>query len=263
MLNRLKQLHLTNEEEIWLAKRAAGGVIADGEMKEIQLKELGKYFDLMESKGEASTAAKETLMMVKPPYQDSLKVDDKKATGIFKIILKVISTDLKLCDKEVAYVLQTARLLNLDQKKAKPIIDEAVEFMRFEYFLKLLDGLKVEQREWLGSVIIKMIYADKKVSSFERSYLNHITQLLDNDFNKLQHMKKASGEDPLPDISNHAFATSPRKKVFRYLTEIALQGLEFEPHALKVGREAGKIMGLSPKEMDVVIKEVLHILPLL
>ncbi|MDX2471974.1 MAG: hypothetical protein QNL04_15495 [SAR324 cluster bacterium] len=263
MLNRLKQIHLNLEEETWLATRAAGAVIADGEMKEIQLKELGKYFDLMESADEPSKAAKETLMKVKPPYQDSLKVDDKKATGIFRIILKVISTDFVLCDKEVAFILQTARLLNLDQAKAKPIIDEIIEDMRFEYFLKLLESIKKEQREWLSAVIIKMIYADKKVTASERSYLNHITQLLDNDFNKLQHMKKSSGSDPLPDISEHAFATTPRKKVFRYLTEIALQGLEFEPQALKVGREAGNIMGLTPKEMDHITQEVLHILPLL
>jgi len=259
----LKIPGLTPEEAQWMTLRAAGALLADGEIKDLELKALGQHYDLMSGADPLSALAKETLMRVKPPDQGRLATSPDKALKIFRFVLKILVSDLTLCDKKVAYALHTARLLDLGEKEARPALTEAIELLRLDFFLYLIERLQPDQRLWLAATLIKVIYADGRVTPSERAYLNHLGHLLGDDFAKIEHLRQHHQDYVIEDIDPASFSQALRLKIYRYLVEVALQGQELEPQALTLCEAAGQHLGLTGSERKEILAKTLALLPLL
>jgi len=255
--------NLTHEESDWIAVRAASAVIANGEIHDAELKMLGKHYDLMEVKDSLSARVKEVLMMVKPPQQTALNTSLDKGVRIFRFIMQLLTCDLVMGEQDVAYALQTARLLNLGEQDARGPIKDAVSFLRLEFFFFLKGKLTQEQREWLSSMVVKAIYADGQIGPDERPYLNHLSYLLNNDFVKLKQIREGFAMVAIDSIDLSQYSHGDTLLIYRYLVELALQGHAFEPKAMELVRSIGGKMALSESDMKRVQSNVLALLPLL
>ncbi len=254
---------LTEEEAIWTATRAGGAVISDGALHDAELKFLDRYYDLMQHADPVSQACKDALMRVKVPAQEPLKTTAKKSEKIFRFILQALTSDLEIGEKEVAFALQTAILLGLSEKEARPALSEAVEFLRLEFFLRLMARLDSSQLEWLALVVVKLVYADGKVTPTERAYLNHLSYLLGQDYAKLRYIRGHFQNHPIDEINTEGFSHGLSLQVSRYLIEIALQGHSLEPKALGLALQVGRHLGLKAKELEQVKMQSLALLPLM
>lgn len=251
MINhRLQLTDLTQQQKIWVAKAAAGAVLADGEIMEGRLNRLAELFDLMNAKSEEDKAAKATLMLHGPPILDSIELTPLQAKEIFRFLLYIMTSSLLMGQGTVTYIHQTARILKIDKAESKSMVEDFLLHQKGDFFHEIIQDLEPKHRQWLATAMIKLIYADNRVDRYEMPYLNYLGELAPGNLSELKELAQRLA---LTDVDLSDLSAKERRNLFIFLANISLKPTGFEPKALAVAKEAAQAAKLPASQCQAIL----------
>ncbi len=175
--------------ELWVAKFFTGVIVADGIIDPAEQSYLETLLTSTLDKPEINRSIRKILEEKKPAKLDTIQVTPETAKKIFKCALDICCCDEELHYTEIRFVKEAGEVLGILPIEVHVMIDHSILALKATSFEELLKNLNEQERYWLAVVILKVIFADQKVSNKEFLYFSDIydlTEDADSLFNEMQ-----------------------------------------------------------------------------
>ncbi|MBF0239955.1 MAG: hypothetical protein HQM12_19820 [SAR324 cluster bacterium] len=200
------------------------------------------------------------------------------AEQAFRCVVEIELCDYSLKPEEMAYIRETARLLNLSSEMSETVLDQKKRMVNRAFFLKLNKDLStINQRLWLAGMMLKLLYFNNdKVSPRDIHYLKDALCLVKNETRRLatirNEIKKLSLEQftrkCFPHEKHIGFSANSRLDIIRYLLTLATTDREFDVAKIHVIQRIAAMMRFPAQALNQLIHNRLvfmlkdaHVLP--
>lgn len=261
-IDQLDLAGLSSAQKSWVVRAVSGAVMADGVLSPGERPHLASLYHLIKGQPELEELITETLATKRPMALEPLELEPSMAIKVYQATLDICSSDLALHPHEVSYLLKLADLLSLSRFEARRMLKFTLQMMRIEYLLEMAPMLELNERAWLATAIVRLIWADGVVEQRETEFLSHLYHLLEDDPARLEQMRKNPGGMSFEALAPPKFGADFSERVLQYLIEMTIEGNRLEPFGLGVVREAGVLLGRSKQRIEEMIQTTSRFLAL-
>ncbi|MBF0289829.1 MAG: hypothetical protein HQM14_18600 [SAR324 cluster bacterium] len=191
--------------ELWAAEFFTGVIVADGIIDPAEQPYLESLLKSTLAKPDINRSIRKILEAKKPPQLETIEVEPDIAKKIFKCALEICCCDDELHYTEIRFIKEAGESLGIPPLEVHVMIDQSILALKATSFDELLTNLNEKERYWFAIVILKVIFADEKVSNKEFLYFSDIydlTEDADSLFNEMQ--KEFSCFDDVYELTDEA-----------------------------------------------------------
>ncbi len=123
-------------------------------------------------------------------------------------------------------------------------------------FFKKLNDLDKNERYWIATLFLKMIYADNKVHVKELPYYNEVFDLLDNDPMMVEAAKTEARDLTLEKCTNILIGYNFTEQLLICLLEIASCDDDFDDREYQTMKETAYYFGYETDRFEELVNQV-------
>jgi len=171
---------------------------------------------------------------------------------LIRTLVEIFTCGRNLQESDFIFLGEVSAELNILPGQVHYLIDQVQFETRKAFFSAMLVHLNEDQRDLCAILLLKAIEADDKVHPAEFKYFENISQLLEHDQARLEHVGVSTGtfdfntSIEIPDeISAY---------LFEYLIEIVMCDRKYDPKESRFIQDVAGIFGFDKQRQDEIIQ---------
>ncbi len=171
---------------------------------------------------------------------------------LIRTLVEIFTCGRNLQENDFIFLSEVSTELNIPPGQVHYLIDQVQFEKRKAFFSAMLIHLNEDQRDLCAILLLKAIEADDKVHPAEFKYFENISQLLEHDQARLEHVGVSTGtfdfntSIEIPDeISAY---------MFEYLIEIVMCDRKYDPKESRFIQDVAGIFGFNKQRQDEIIQ---------
>ncbi|MBF0280272.1 MAG: TerB family tellurite resistance protein [SAR324 cluster bacterium] len=234
----------------WVALMLTGAIVSDKHLEESETIYLETLLSVLGDDAAASKKVKEIVDSRETPQLAPKNIDSDLAEQIFECMLEICGGDQELHPGEIQYLRAMGALLKIDYLELQYMIRNTGIKVKTAAFHGVLEDLNTDQKFWLGSVILKMIYSDQHISAKESIYLKDLDDLWKERPEALMKVKINPRELLSESIQETTLTPDLSGRVIKYLLGLAVSDGELEKTEEALIRQVAGSIGYSSQKLE-------------
>lgn len=185
---------------------------------------------------------------------EGLQMTIAMSRQLIETIIRIISCGRNLLENDYIFLGEVSAALDFPPGEVYSVIDQIQYETRKGCFAEMRTRLDEDQRDLCAILLLTAIRADDSVHPAEFKYFENISQLLDYDQARLEHIGIAS--ETFDFNSSVNIPPEIAKYVFEYLIEIVMCDRKYAPEESSFIQDVAISFGFDKSQQDDIIKPV-------
>lgn len=185
---------------------------------------------------------------------EGFQIPKNLSKQLVQTLVKIISCGRNLQENDLVFVGEICAAMDFPPGEVPGIIDQTQYESRKAFFASIRKQLDEEQQDLCAILLLKAIRADDSVHPAEFKYFENISQLLDYDQARLEHIGVSA--DTFDDSTTVEIPYEISIYIFEYLIEIVMCDRKYDPKESAFIQQVAKIFGFDKMQQDSIIQPV-------
>lgn len=173
---------------------------------------------------------------------------------LIQTLIRIMSCGRNLLENDLIFLGEICAALDFPPAEVNGIIDQVQYESRKTFFAVVRKHLDEGQQDLCAILLLKAIRADDNVHPAEFKYFENISQLLDYDQARLEHVGVSADTFDHSSIVEIPYDISVF--LFEYLVEIVMCDRKYDPKESAFIQDVAGVFGFDKKQQDTIIQPV-------
>lgn len=181
-----------------------------------------------------------------------IRLAEELSRKLLETLVRMVSFGRDLLEDDFIFLGEVCTALDFPMGKALHIVDQIQYDLKKAFFSTLSDRLDEDQQDLCAILMLTAIRADDVVHPAEFKYFENISQLLDHDQARLEHVGASTESFDFTRAVDlpHDISTC----LFSYLVEIVMCDRKYDPKESEFIQDVAKVFGFDKQKQDSIIQ---------